>query len=246
MRWASTVARGARVEVRIEQSEVVMAAKFRPRLTYANVVSTLCLFIVLGGTSYGISSGTIGSREIKNNGVRSKDIHNNDVRSGDIRNGTVQGTDVKADTLTGGDVNESTLGKVPSAAAADTAANASTLGGRTAADLKLSCPAGTTLFANLCFEATTRPAQDLFAASRTCALAGRRLPSVGELDAYGNVFGTGGTEVTSNYYIEESASAGIYHFFYVGLSRSTSGSGGSSGTDSSTSRVFRCVIPPAN
>jgi len=230
----------------VEDWEVHMAARFRPRLTYANVVSTLCLFIVLGGTSYGISSGTIGSREIKNNGVRSKDIRNNDVRGADIRSGTVQGSDVAADTLTGGDVNEPTLGKIPAATAADTAANADKVGGRTVADLTVRCPADTTLFANLCFETTTRPAQGLFGASRTCALAGRRLPDVGELDAFGNVLNTSGLEVTSNYYIEESASAGSYHFYYVALSRSTGGGGGSSATDSSTSHVFRCVIPPAN
>jgi hypothetical protein len=33
----------------------------RERLTYSNVVSTLCLFIVLGGTSYAVATGSIDS-----------------------------------------------------------------------------------------------------------------------------------------------------------------------------------------
>jgi hypothetical protein len=41
--------------------------------TYANVVASIALFIALGGTSYGLATGSIGSREIKNNSVRSDD-----------------------------------------------------------------------------------------------------------------------------------------------------------------------------
>jgi hypothetical protein len=54
-----------------------MAWKLRSHLTYANVVSTACLFVVLGGTSYAVAAGSIGSGEIKNNSVLSKDIRNN-------------------------------------------------------------------------------------------------------------------------------------------------------------------------
>jgi hypothetical protein len=60
--------------------------KLHSHLTYANVVATVCLFIVLGGTSYAVATGSIDSREIKNNTVRSKDIRNDDVRSKDVRN----------------------------------------------------------------------------------------------------------------------------------------------------------------
>lgn len=218
----------------------------RPRLTYANVVSTLCLFIVLGGTSYGLAAGTIGSREIKNGGVRSKDIRNNDVRGADVRSSTLTGGDVAADALTGADISEASLGKVSAAAAADRAANADQVGGRTAAQLTLSCPANTTLVAGLCFETSPRAAQSLFSAARACALDGRRLPSLGELDAYGNVQGVSSTEVTSNYYIEESSSPGVYHFWYVAHSRLTGGGTADSGLDSSTPRPFRCVVPPSN
>ena len=96
----------------------------------ALVISLIALFVSLSGVSYGVATGFIDSRELKNNQVRSVDLRNNDVRTRDlrnnevrgidIRNSTVQGRDVALNTLTGDDVNESRLGKVPSATAADT------------------------------------------------------------------------------------------------------------------------------
>jgi hypothetical protein len=78
------------------------------------VVALIALFVSLGGVSYGVATGFIDSREIKNNTVATKDLKNNDIRSGDVRN----------NALTGADVNESSLGKVPSAANADSATSA--------------------------------------------------------------------------------------------------------------------------
>jgi hypothetical protein len=102
----------------------------------ALVISLIALFVSLSGVSYGVATGFIDSRELKNNQVRSVDLRNNDVRTRDlrnnevrgidIRNSTVQGRDVALNTLTGDDVNESRLGKVPSATAADSATSAGT------------------------------------------------------------------------------------------------------------------------
>jgi hypothetical protein len=90
------------------------------------VIALLALFVSLGGVSYGFATGSIDSREIKNNTIRTRDIRNSEVRGRDIRNSTIRGPDVALNTLTGLDVNESKLGKVPSAASADTAAVAGT------------------------------------------------------------------------------------------------------------------------
>jgi hypothetical protein len=112
----------------------------------ALVIASIALFVSLGGVSYGLATGSIDSREIKNNAVRSGDvtnntlrskdvrnntlrtfdIRNNEVRGFDIRNSTVQGRDVAFNTLTGNDVAENSLGKVPSATTADTATTAGT------------------------------------------------------------------------------------------------------------------------
>ena len=73
-------------------------------LTYANVMATLAVVLVVaGGTAY--AANTIGS----------SDIINGQVKSADIGTGQVQSIDVKDDGLTAADVDESTLGEVPSA-----------------------------------------------------------------------------------------------------------------------------------
>jgi hypothetical protein len=95
----------------------------------ALVISVIALFVSLGGVSWGVATGFIDSREIKNNTIRTADLRNNEVRSGDIRNNTITsrdirtstitGGDVKSDTLTGRDILESGLGIVPRAKLAD-------------------------------------------------------------------------------------------------------------------------------
>ena len=117
-----------------------MKSILRRRPSPALVISIIALFVSLSGVSYGVATGFIDSREIKNNEIRSLDIRNNQVRSIDlrnnemrgidIRNSTVQGRDIALNTVTGEDLNESTLGKVPSATAADTATTATTAGRR--------------------------------------------------------------------------------------------------------------------
>jgi hypothetical protein len=119
----------------------------------ALVIACAALFLSLGGVSYGVATGFIDSREIKDNTIRSRDvrnntlrtfdIRNNEVRGFDIRNSTVQGRDVAFDTLTGDDVSEEDLGKVPSAAAADTATSAGTVGGMSVRKVFIKQPNGT-------------------------------------------------------------------------------------------------------
>jgi hypothetical protein len=94
-------------------------ARLRP--TPATVISLLALFVSLGGVSYAVATGSIDSREIRNNAVRTKDLRNNDIRGLDIRNSTIQGRDVAVSSILGEDIREATLAKVPQAARADTA-----------------------------------------------------------------------------------------------------------------------------
>jgi len=105
------------------------------------IVALLALFVSLSGVSYGVATGFIDSREIKNNEVRSidirnnqirsRDIRNNEVRGKDIRNSTVRGRDIALNTVTGEDVNEATLQKVPSALLADSATSSGSVAGVT-------------------------------------------------------------------------------------------------------------------
>jgi hypothetical protein len=76
-------------------------------------VALIALFISLGGVSYGFATGSVDTREIKNNTIRTRDLRNGEVRGRDIRNSTVRGRDVALNTLGGLDIDESKLGPVP-------------------------------------------------------------------------------------------------------------------------------------
>ena len=92
----------------------------------AMLIALIALFVSMGGVSYGLATGSVDSRELKNNSIRSKDIRNSQVRSGDIRDGSVAGRDVAADTLTGLHIDEGELGTVRRAATAGNATTADT------------------------------------------------------------------------------------------------------------------------
>jgi len=95
----------------------------------ATVIASLALFVSLSGVSYGVATGfidsreirneTIVSRDIKNSTIRTQDLRNNEVRGTDIRNSTVTGRDVALNTLGGQDIDESKLGKVGDADSLD-------------------------------------------------------------------------------------------------------------------------------
>ena len=103
--------------------------RLRSRLTYANVMSTIAVFLALtGGTAFALSGS---------NTVFSDDITDNQVRSSDVRNDTLTGgglasPDIRPNALRGSDINESSLERVPRAANAD---NAGTLDGKDSTEL---------------------------------------------------------------------------------------------------------------
>ena len=152
-----------------------MGKRFIGRLSPATVIASIALFVSLGGVSYGVATGSIDSREIKNNNIRGKDI----------RTGTVASSDVADNSLTGGDVVESSLGTVPNATnagrantagSAATASNASSLGGT---------PAGSHLRGyqvmrpGLILAPTNSPASD--AATRTCPAGKKAIGGGGDI-----------------------------------------------------------------
>jgi len=108
-------------------------------LSPATVISCIALFVSLGGVSYGVATGFIDTRELKDNTIRSQDVRNNSLRTQDIRNNEVRGLDIRNSTvgspdvglnsLTGSDILESTLGLVPQAAQAAQAGQAGLLDG---------------------------------------------------------------------------------------------------------------------
>jgi hypothetical protein len=68
--------------------------RFRPRLTYANVVSTLCLFILLGGTAWAVAANSVGTAQLKNGAVTKPKVANDAVTSAKVDNGSIAKPDL--------------------------------------------------------------------------------------------------------------------------------------------------------
>src|SRR5512132_4590299 len=98
------------------------------RFLRRNTIALLALFIALSGTTYAaataLAPNSVGTAQLKNGAVTSPKIKKSAVTNPRIAANAVTGAKVANDSLTGADVLESTLGKVPSAGTADTAAAA--------------------------------------------------------------------------------------------------------------------------
>jgi hypothetical protein len=107
--------------------------KIRARLTFANVVAGLALFVALGGTGYAatqLPKGSVGAKQLTKGAVTTAKLKAKAVTSAKLKRGAV-GTAALADgAVTGAKVNAATLGTVPSATRAATAGDATTLQGR--------------------------------------------------------------------------------------------------------------------
>jgi hypothetical protein len=100
----------------------------RRRLTYANVMSSIAVFLVLGGaTAFAaghLGKNSVGTKQLKKNSVTAAKIKKYAVAGAKIKNGAVDSSKVKDGSLTGSDINLGTLGTVPSATNAANASNA--------------------------------------------------------------------------------------------------------------------------
>jgi hypothetical protein len=104
--------------------------QLRKRLTYANVMSSIAVFLVLGGATAlaaGLAKNSVGSKQLKANSVTAKKIKKNAVTGKKIKANAVTGQKVKDGSLTGADINLSTLGTVPEAAHAGSANSANSV-----------------------------------------------------------------------------------------------------------------------
>ena len=75
-----------------------MIDRFKPRLTYANVVASIALFIVLGGVAW--AHGKIGTPDLKNGAVTTPKLKGNAVKAGKLGPGSVVTAKVADDVVT--------------------------------------------------------------------------------------------------------------------------------------------------
>lgn len=64
-----------------------MSSLVKRRPSPAMVVAVIALFVALGGVSYGLAVGSVGSREIRNNSVRSVDVRDASLLAKDFKAG---------------------------------------------------------------------------------------------------------------------------------------------------------------
>lgn len=198
-----------------------MLKALRARLTYANVMATVAVFIALGGTS--IAAFKITGR--------------------DVAKRTLTGNNLKSNSVGGRVIKEKSLAPVPRAR------NSARLGGLTADQLLVQCPEGTIAAADVCIEAQARPALALAGAIHECAIAdnppGRRLPTYGELLTaleHQEIQLAAGGEFTS----EVSASASSPGHVEVLYVTDTIGHVALTPDSGAGAKSYRCVADPRN
>ncbi|MGI8946261.1 MAG: hypothetical protein ACR2GL_08505 [Thermoleophilaceae bacterium] len=88
------------------------------------IVALIALFASTGGVSYAVATGSIGSREIRDNTIRGRDISKSAITARELRRRSLDGTDIKIERVGGNAVKEQVLesekiGKVLAAVGAD-------------------------------------------------------------------------------------------------------------------------------
>jgi hypothetical protein len=200
-----------------------MTDRLRRKLSYANVMATIALFIALGGTSYATLR----------------------ITGRDIGDGSLTGRELQRDSVGGRPIKESRLGTVPRAR------NADRVNGLTAARLLVRCPADTVPVSDVCVEKTSRAPAAYTTAAGTCEFVdkprtlGRRLPSHDELMTAIGDFGitlAEGGELTRNVYPSATSPTHV-EVLYV---TDDVGSVALTSNTAAGARAFRCVTDPLN
>jgi hypothetical protein len=141
--------------------------KLRRHLTYSNVMSSIAVFLLLGGAT-AFAATKIGANQLKANSVKTGKIVKEAVTTGKLKKGAVTTTRIANNAVTGEKVADGSL----------TAADLS------AATLTPACPTETVLAEGACFEVNPRAAATYDASNEACVVAGRRLPSAAELSGF--------------------------------------------------------------
>jgi hypothetical protein len=103
--------------------------KLVSRTSPSMAVAMIALFVSLGGVSWAVATGSIGSKAVKDNSIQGRDVRDETLESRDVVNGGLQSRDVRDGALRGVDINDRSLGGV------DLASN--TLGDREIDETKL-------------------------------------------------------------------------------------------------------------
>jgi hypothetical protein len=86
----------------------------RKRLTYANVMSTLAVFLVLGGgaafAAAQLGKNTVGAKQLKKSAVSRAKVKNGAINGAKVADGSLTGADVADGSLTGTEIADGSIG----------------------------------------------------------------------------------------------------------------------------------------
>jgi hypothetical protein len=80
-----------------------------PTPSPAMVVALVALCVSLGGVSYAVATGSIGSREIRDGSLQGRDIRNGSLLGRDVQAGSLRGRNIRNSSLLGRDVKDGSL-----------------------------------------------------------------------------------------------------------------------------------------
>jgi hypothetical protein len=90
-----------------------MLRRLRPRLTYANVVSSICLFLLLGGgaafAARQLAKSSVGTKQLKKSAVTGEKVKDGSLTGADLADGSVSGTDVADGSVAAVDLAPGTI-----------------------------------------------------------------------------------------------------------------------------------------
>lgn len=88
--------------------------RFRALFSYANVVSTLCLFLLLGGgmalAATQLGKNTVGSKQLKKNAVTAAKVKANAITGAKVKDGSLTGSDIGDGSVAGSKLVDGSVG----------------------------------------------------------------------------------------------------------------------------------------
>jgi hypothetical protein len=219
-------------------------------LSPALVVSTIALFVALGGSVYAAKKAKINGRAVKAKSLPGNRLQLHSVPANRLKPGVLPAAGT-ASQLTGSDINELTLGTVPNAVHAETADTAKSatdaqtalnavkaIDAETVNGHSVGCLPGTQPFAGACWESSASAKVTAPVAARKCAERGGELPDALQLAAFAEEEGVNldaGDEWSSD--VTNVSGLDVYGVVTV------TPSSGVNFVLFSTTHAYRCVIP---
>lgn len=85
-----------------------MLKRLRSKLTYANVMATIAVFLVLTGIGFAVAKlprKSVGNKQLKNNAVTSKKIHKDAVNASKIKTGAVGRSEIASGAVSNSEIS---------------------------------------------------------------------------------------------------------------------------------------------